>query len=197
MPRSFHALAVLLVVVASFSTACAQQLGFTIWKGETLVDGITAIRNHAGVNATYAVSSYSELEIVMKQVVRSTMALEYRAGRPFAGFTSLHLNGSLRDSSFMRNMAGTLNCFVHPKEHFTMKEPNAWSTARMYFEEPVGQSTVFVESVMRDCPLTRTAEGVYVLSMPGKKSNIYRYKDGLLQAVEVDRMFVKLVFKRA
>jgi hypothetical protein len=67
----------------------------------------------------------------------------------------------------------------------------------MYFEEPVGQSTVFVESVMRDCPLTRTAEGVYVLSMPGKKFNIYRYKDGLLQAVEVDRMFVKLVFKRA
>lgn len=197
MHRISRVLAVVLFVAVSFTSARAQQLGFTIWKGENLVGGITAIRNHPGENATYAVSSYSELEIVMKQVVRSTMALEYRAGRPFAGFTSLHLNGGLRDSSYMRNMAGTLNCFVHPKEHFTLNAANAWSTARMYFEEPVGQTTVFVESVMRNCPLNRISAGVYALDMPGKKMNIYRYDGGTLQSVEVDRMFVKLVFRRA
>ena len=187
----------LLFVAASITFLQAQQLGFTIWKGENLVGAITAIRKHPGANVTYAVSSYSELDFVLKQQVRSTMALEYRAGKPYSGFTSLHLNGSLRDSSSMRTVAGSMDCYVYPKEQFTFNGANAWSTARMYFEEPVGQTSVFVESVMRNCPLIRTEDGVYELNMPGKKTNIYRYKNGVLQAVEVDRVLIKLLFKRA
>ncbi|MBK9420284.1 MAG: hypothetical protein IPN44_04440 [Flavobacteriales bacterium] len=197
MPRSPRCIAVLLFVAASITFLQAQQLGFTIWKGENLVGAITAIRKHPGANVTYAVSSYSELDFVLKQQVRSTMALEYRAGKPYSGFTSLHLNGSLRDSSSMRTVAGSMDCYVYPKEQFTFNGANAWSTARMYFEEPVGQTSVFVESVMRNCPLIRTEDGVYELNMPGKKTNIYRYKNGVLQAVEVDRVLIKLLFKRA
>lgn len=186
----------LLPVLLGWSMATAQELGFTIWKGDVLVGGITALRMHPGDNAIYAVSSYSQIEIVAKQVVRSTMGLEYRTGRPYACFTSMHLNGSLRDSSNMRTVAAGLDCFIHPKDRFTLKGATAWTTARMYFEEPVGQSSVFVESVLRECAMRRIGEGKYRLELPGNKSNTYRYVKGILQEVEVDRPLMKLVFRR-
>lgn len=197
MPHPYRIATAFLFCCTVGISAFAQQIGFTIWKGNDLVGGITAIRQHKGENATYAVSSYSEVDVVMKQVVRSTMAMEYHEGRPIGCFTSMRLNGSLRDSTFMRSTAAGLACFVHPKSRFILASAHPWSTSRMYFEEPLGQTEVFVESVLRECPLHRIGEGRYQLELPGRKSNTYRYVDGKLQEVEVDRPLIKLVFKRA
>ncbi len=185
-----------IAVLLSCSMAMAQELGFTIWKGDALVGGITALRKHPGDNAIYAVSSYSQFEVVAKQVVRSSMGVEYRMGRPYACFTSMHLNGSLRDSSNMRGSSAGLACFIHPKERFTLRTTIPWTTSRMYFEEPVGQTSIFVESVLRECAMRRVGNGRYRLELPGNKSNTYRYVQGVLQEVEVDRPLMRLVFRR-
>lgn len=196
--RAFHRFPVaILLAGAPCMAVMAQQVDFTIWKGDAVVGGITALRKHAGENAIYAVSSHSELDIVMKQVVRSTMGMEYRSGRPYSCFTSFHLNGSLRDSSNMRARGGGLECFIHPKDRFSLTGTSPWSTSRMYFEEPVGQASVFVESVLRECAMRCIGEGRYVVELPGNRSNTYRYVGGALQEVEVDRPLMKLVFRRA
>ena len=197
MRPSYRFLAAILLAGTTCFPAMAQQLGFTIWKGDAIVGGITALRKHAGENAIYVVSSYSEIDIVMKQVVRSTMGMEYRAGRPHSCFTSFHLNGTLRDSSNMRAYGNGLACFIHPKERFSITRTPAWSTSRMFFEEPVGQRSIFVESVLRECVMRRLGEGQYRLELPGNRSNTYRYVGGALQEVEVDRPLMKLVFRRA
>ncbi|MBS1547441.1 MAG: hypothetical protein JST38_18675 [Bacteroidetes bacterium] len=174
----------------------AQQVNFIIWKDNKAVGAITALRRQTPQHTVYGISSWSEMHIVKKQVVRSSLGLEYREGRPFTCFTSFRLNGTLRDSSNMQRAGQGFNCFVHPDESFRLAGTSAWTTARMYFEEPAGQQEVFVESVLRPCPLKRTAPGRYVLELPGNKVNTYLYSGGVLQEVQVSRPLVKLVFRK-
>lgn len=189
--------AAMLLIATSSVSAMAQQVGFTIWKGDEMVGAITALRRPLDQSTVYAVSSYSEMEIVTKQVVRSSMAVEYRAGRPVSCFSSFHLNEMLRDSTRMRTDGDSLACFRHPRKRFTLVSTPQWTTSRMYFEEPVGQTAVFVESELRPCELKKTDPGIYILELPGNRTNIYHYSGGKLQQVEVNRTLMKLVFRRA
>ncbi len=186
----------LLLVLAASSPGNGQQVEFIVRKNGKIVGGITALRKPQEKRTVYAVSSYSELDLVKKQVVQSSLGIEYRNGRPYSCFTSFRLNGGLRDSSQMHKTEEGLACFVYPRERFLLNSTPAWTTARMYFEEPVDQTTIFVESVLRECALSRQAPGVYVLDLPGNKSNTYHYVKGALQEVEVVRPMLNLVFRR-
>ncbi len=192
-----RSLALFLLAMAAYNPVSAQELGFLIWKDQKVVGGITALRREADKRTVYAVSSYSEMEIIKKQVVRSSLGLEYRQGKPYACFTSFHLNQALRDSSNMRMQGDGLDCFIYPNERYRLGSTSQWSTARMYFEEPIGQNSVFVESALKDCPLRRISPGMYLLDLPGNRTNTYRYAGGMLQEVHVDRPLMKLVFRRA
>jgi hypothetical protein len=196
MYRCLRPLITLLVVAAMCHSASAQELGFIIWKEKKAVGGITALRRQADSRTIYAVSSYSEMEIIKKQVVRSSLGIEYRKGMPYTCFTSFRINGGLRDSSNMRMGSSGLDCFIYPDDRYRLDKTSAWTTSRMYFEEPLGQRSVFVESELRDCPLRPTKPGEYVLELPGNKSNTYRYVDGMLQEVVVARPLMKLVFRK-
>lgn len=179
-----------------FHAAMAQQEGFTIWKDGHRVGAITAIRHASGPDTTYAVSSISELALVTRHVVRSSLAMSYRDGMPWSCFTALRVNDALRDSSLMMRGSTGLECFVHPKERFIQASVHPWCTARLYFEEPVGQREVFVESLLQERPVEDMGEGLYRVDMAGGKANTYRYVGGVLQEVEVDRPLLKLVFRR-
>jgi hypothetical protein len=186
----------LLVSACIAVQARAQELHFSVIQGDDVVGSIVALRQHPGENATYVVSSASAMVLLKRQEVQSTLATAYRDRRPFSCFTALRVNGTLRDSSLMRPSGRAFSCFVLPKHRFTLSAAAPWSTARMYFEEPVGQHEVFVESVLRNCPLVHLGNGEYRVVLPEGKSNIYRYRKGELTEVHVNRTFLKLVFRR-
>lgn len=104
------------------------------------------------------------------------------------------LNDALRDSSHMAR--GASECFVHPEAPFTCERTTQWTTARMYFEEPIGQALIFVESALKDLPLQRTGDGTYTLTLSSNTENHYVYRGGVLQEIHIKRPMVGLVFKR-
>ena len=79
---------------------------------------------------------------------------------------------------------------------FLCERATQWTTSRLYFEEPAGQSIVFVESVLKDCPLICSAPNTYTLTFPNGNVNRYVYKGGSLQEIHVERTFLDLVFRR-
>lgn len=68
--------------------------------------------------------------------------------------------------------------------------------ARMYFEEPIGRKTIFIESVMDHGALRASAPGEYILTFPDGAVNRYVYRGGTLREIHVDRTFLDLLFKR-
>lgn len=170
---------------------------FHIFKGKDLVGSIQAERVASGGHVRYIVTSYSMVDVVSRHVVRTAMMADYNGGVLTSCHTVTHVNKGLRDSSSMSFRSGVAYCYVHPGKAFQRADAPAWTTARMYFEEPVGRSWVFVESIMQDCPLLHTGPGSYALTIPGKSVNHYTYQGGVLQEVLVDRSLFNLVFKRA
>lgn len=178
-------------------TIHGQQIRFDVWKGNSVVGSILAKRTSAGERTQYLMTSYSEFDLVMKQVVRSTVATEYRHGHLSTCHSLVTVNGNLRDSSHYAPGEEEATCYVHPDERFLHAGPVSWTTARMYYEEPIGQRTIFVESVLKPCALKNVGPGLYKLTLPGGKVNTYTYVAGRLEEIHVDRSFFDLVFKRA
>lgn len=174
----------------------AQDHRFDIWKGRDIVGSILVKRRIDGDRTHYVMSSFSEFDILWKQQVRSLVSTEYMDGGMARCHSHVTVNGTVRDSSHFHLKQDTATCYVHPDEHFVHEGRVEWTTARMYYEEPVGQPLIFVESVLHDCRLQQTGPGTYRLHLPDGKVNNYTYRNGRLEEVHVDRNFFELVFKR-
>ena len=187
-------LPVLLVFIAQ--AIHAQPGTFAIWVNDEVVGEVTVNRTTIGPRTIYSMNSISEVDVIWTQVVRTMMRTEYAGSQLTACHSSVRVNDSVRDSSSLRTDLGRVQGFVHPREQVVVPCTNAWSTARMYYEEPIGQRSIYVESVLRDCPLVPLGDGRYRLTLPNDKVNDYVYRQGVLQEIHVDRPFFDLIFKR-
>ncbi len=134
--------------------------------------------------------------MVWNRVIRTHVATEYRNGRLVRCHSSMHVNKALKDSSHLDLRTPEGHAYLHPGLRPAAVCDNIWSTARMYYEEPVGQDHVYVESVLEECPLVATGTGTYRLTLPGGKVNEYVYRAGVLQEIRVLRSLFELVFRR-
>lgn len=172
----------------------AQTLQFNVFKGDDVVGSVRAMRSEIAGRTIYIMTSHSEFDIIWKQVVRSSAIAEYINGSLNSCSTSMRVNDAVRDSSSM--VHGADRCYVHPIVPFDCDRNTEWTTARMYYEEPLSQPSIFVESVLRECPLTRSGPNTYLLTLPNKHTNRYTYLNGILQEIHIDRSFFDLVFRR-
>ena len=175
----------------------AQHITYDILKGGEVVGSVAASRTRTGDRTLYVMTSYSVMNVLWKQTVTSAMTVEYIGGILRACMSSIHVNGTVRDSSHMVTDAEGLRCHVYPRPIFRRTNALPWTTARMYFEEPVGQELVFVESVLTPCSLRRIVPGNYLLTFPNGAQSRYVYVDGELQEIHVDRLFINLLFRRS
>jgi hypothetical protein len=185
-----------LVLLLFHTAVMAQPSTFTIHVNNDVVGQVRVSKGTVGARTTYSMASLSEVVVIWRQVIRTSLITEYTGDRITACMSSVHVNGSVRDSSHMRVYHTGLAGFVHPDRTVTKPCINPWSTARMYFEEPVGQTRIYVESVLDDCVLEPLGGGRYKLIMPDNKVNFYTYRGGVLQEILVDRTLFDLVFKR-
>jgi len=185
-----------LLVGLAFSVT-AQELRFNIFKGDTEVGSIRALRSVKAGRTSYMIVSQAELTLLWKQVVHTRMQAEYEAGLLRGCHSSVTLNGTLRDSSYLSMHQGERWAYVHPRTPYRLHSSNTWTTARMYYEEPIGRSSILVESVLQDCPIRRTGPGRYEVTLPNNDRNRYTYVNGKLMEVHVDRLLINLVFRRA
>ena len=174
----------------------AQDTRFDIWKGNDLIGSVLARKTVSHDRTLYLMTSYSEIDMIWKQVIRSLVSTEYRNGTLSTCNSHVKVNGSVRDSSHFTTRTDDMHCYVHPDQRFAHHDPVAWTTARMYFEEPVGQKTIFVESVLKHCALQPLGNGQYRLTLPDGKVNRYLYTNGRLEEIHVDRSLFDLVFRR-
>jgi hypothetical protein len=195
MPR-FSASTFLLAALGLVATAgSAQVTRFQVLKADELVGNVIAMRAPTSTGTVFTMTSHCEIDLIWSQVIRSSLRTEYTGTELTSCHTSLRVNDSVRDSSSM--VKGAEQCFVHPKTAFTCERTTQWTTSRLYFEEPLGQSLIFVESVLRDCPLTPSGPNRYTLTFPNGHVNHYIYLKGLLQEIHVERPLMDLVFRRA
>ncbi|MBK7382664.1 MAG: hypothetical protein IPI81_04915 [Flavobacteriales bacterium] len=194
MKRRLHAFLFSFLVA---STANAQDGHFEILRGDQVLGRIRVERVITGNTVSYSMISASTFDLIWKRHVRTTVITHYTDGRVTGCCSSVRMNNAVRDSSLLRSIGGRGLYFKHPTSvHADDLPANEWTTARMYYEEPAGESSIFVESALADCPLVHSGVGEYSLTLPNKDRNHYIYRDGVLQEIRVDRGFFVLLFRR-
>ncbi|MDQ3100653.1 MAG: hypothetical protein M3R08_04650 [Bacteroidota bacterium] len=182
--------------IAMLQVANAQRSEFAIFKGSDKVGSIQVARSSAGDRVLYRMDSHSEFSIIWTQVVKTSVLTEYTRGVLTYCHSFLKVNDDVRDSSYMNTKGGAVQCYVHPEMLEQCDIRGEWTTARMYFEEPVSTTQIYVESVLTSCPLISSGPGNYTLTFPNKTQNHYVYRDGILQEVQVIRPLFDLLFRK-
>lgn len=180
------------------SSACLAQDGiFHILHNNKVLGTIDVLREARGDSVTYSMTSRSDFTFIWKRQVNTVARTTYVGGKVMHCLTTVREGETLRDSSMLRAIGGRGLYVVHPDKVYSAELPrNAWTTTRLYYEEPVGQDSVFVESELAEWPLVRIAPGEYILKLPNKEKNHYVYRNGVLQEIRVDRGWLGLVFRR-
>lgn len=179
------------------SGSLAQDGVFHILHNDKVLGTIDVLRVAEGDRVTFSMISHSTFTMLWKREVRTVARTQYVAGKVAHCLTTVHVGEELRDSSVLRAIGGRGLYVVHPDKVYSADLPqNPWTTARMYYEEPVGQDSVFVESELFECAVERIAPGEYILKLPNKEKNHYVYRNGLLHEIRVDRGWLGLVFRR-
>lgn len=176
--------------------ASAQNATFDILKSGDVIGNIQATRTMKGNRTYYSMISNSEFSILWKNTVESITVAEYDQNTMYSCGARMNVNGDMRDSSHLAHVGNEVRCYVHPQRKFVHTGPVEWTTARMYYEEPVGQPRIFVESVLAYCPMESTGKGTYKLTLPEGKVNHYTYVGGVLREVLVVRSLFDLIFRR-
>ena len=190
-----HALILLLFLAVG---ACPAQDGvFQILHNGNVLGKINVLRVSRGDSVTYSMVSRSNFTFLWKREVNTVTRTLYVGGRVTDCLTTVHDGEDLRDSSALRAIGGRGLYVVHPRKVYAAELPkNPWTSTRLYYEEPVGQTSVFVESELFECALERIAPGEYVLQLPNREKNHYVYRNGRLHEIRVDRGWFGLVFRR-
>lgn len=184
----------LLISSQAWSEGRSEQARFHIERGNKLIGQVLALKHSVGERTNYVMTSRAEFSLAWKHVVSTHGTTEYRNNEIYACTTAVSVNNALRDSSHMAR--GSDHCFVYPEAPFRCDRNTNWTTARMYFEEPLHQKHIFVESALRSLILQPQGEGRYLLYFPNGNTNLYVYKGGKLHEVHVKRTLVDLVFRR-
>ena len=183
------------VAMATTTSGQSDQARFHIQKGARTIGQVHALKHSTGTYTNYVMTYHAEFSLGWKQVVRTHLTTEYRNDLLTACRSVIKLNDALRDSSSMDR--GTDRCYVYPEAAFICERSTQWTTARMYFEEPLKEDFIFVESALRALALERLGDGQYLLTFPNGTSNRYVYLNGTLHEIHVKRPLVNLVFRRA
>lgn len=193
-----RALPIFLLCASPNCTVKGQDGMFNILHGGKVLGTIDVLCVKDGDRVAYSMISHSKFNVIWDQEVRTVARTHYVGGRVASCLTTVHVNHEMRDSSVLRTVAGRGLYVVHPRTVYSAALPeNPWTTARMYYEEPVGQDSVFVESELIECAVERIAPGEYILKLPNKEKNHYVYRNGQLLEIRVDRGWLDLVFRRA
>jgi len=186
----------LLWAFAGLHNAAAQPSTFHILKGGSVVGKVSVDRTVKGDRVAYTMTSLAQVVVIWTQDIRTSMAAEYVGGKLQSCHAVVLVNDEVRDSSNMYSVQGRKVGYIHPDGVVNAEVNTSWTTARMYYEEPVGQRSIYVESALKECPLVATGAGVYHLTLPNGHVNQYVYRSGVLHEILVDRTFFDLVFRR-
>lgn len=171
-----------------------QQVEFTINIGSKEIGEITANKELIQNREVYKVVSDATFRIIWKYHRTSEMTVIYINDTLESSVSINKMNDDVKAlSKFWKDDNG-YKC--HHQDKIEMEEnPVLFSTVKLYFQEPVNVDSVYSETFLEMSYLEDLGDHRYKLFLPGNRKNTYRYDNGILQEVKVDRTF-DILFKK-
>jgi hypothetical protein len=175
----------------------AQQLSFDIWLMNKKIGTALVTKSHeTGGHERYKMYSSAVAKVLFtEQKSEVTFDVLFKGGQLLRSLYKIikeeeQVHTTVDKTATQYNVVSTLG-----NRTFTGAVP--MSSIQLYFKEPVGVSKVFVERLGNFLAITKTAPGTYEYTLPDGIKNIYRYKNGVLQELEIKKGIGSVYMKPA
>ncbi|GJM29126.1 MAG: hypothetical protein DHS20C17_17610 [Cyclobacteriaceae bacterium] len=167
-------------------------------RGGKEIGEISASLEESSYTETYTILSDVSFRILWKQYRRKTSNLVVYQGESMkTSYCGVYMNNDLQDSTAMHKEQNSYRVFKYPDGRYQLDNTELnFSTAKLYFQEPVGVQNVYSERFLQQCRLEAQGNHRYKLHLPDNKKNYYTYKDRQLVAVSIERTWFNLEFRK-
>ena len=187
-----------LVLVMCTSGLSGQQHQYSVHRGGKEIGEISASLTETTYTKTYEILSDVSFKVLWKKYNRKTSNLVvYQEESVKTSHCGVYMNEDLQDSTTMAKVQNSYRVFKYPGDHYMLDDIELnFTTAKLYFQEPVGIRNVYSERFLQPCRLEDQGDHTYKLHLPDNKTNYYTYKDRQLVAVSIERTWFNLEFRR-
>jgi hypothetical protein len=174
-----------------------QNQEYTILWGKDEIGSMTVSKTVVGSKVEYGFEADVEFRVILKykrhtevKAIFKNDTLEYCSSKSL-------MNGDLKDFKSSHRINNSYQVIEHPSDSSFYNGFIRHTVARMYFEEPTKTlKETYAEGYSKFCPIEALGSGNYKLYLSDDKTNIYKYVNGKLQEVQVNRTWFDLIFKR-
>ena len=187
----------LFLVISVFTNVLAQNASFTIYQGKKKLGTITTNKVVDGTKSTYVVNSDVVYYIFKKFHRVSKMQATYQNGVLQSSIAKAFTNDKIEEEGVTTRKSGHYQCKEMGKEKESINESEIrYSISSLYFEEPVNRTNVYSERFLNFGTIEHTGNHVYKVTLNGSSVNYYKYKNGQLDSIDIQRVGFHLQFKR-
>jgi len=180
----------LLAMLGSISSSCAQTQNFDIFLFDNKVGTMSVSRKDYG-NGTiyYELKSHSEAKVMfIKKILDVEMTSTYEKGKMVRCYSRYTVNGKT-ETYVSASWDGTRYNVETEKGTSTHAKEVAYSVLHLFYKEPSAQQSLWSERVGQQLPILHKGNGVYEFKNPGAATNIYKYENGKVKEVEMKATF--------
>lgn len=177
--------------------APAQQLSFDIWMLNKKIGSAFVTKSlETGGHERYKMNSSAVAKVLFtEQKSEVTFDVLFKGGQLLRSLYKIikdeeQVHTTVDKSATQYHVVSTLG-------NRTFSGAVPMSSIQLYFKEPIGVSKVFVERIGNFLTITKTAPGTYEYTLPDGIKNIFRYKNGVLQEVEIKKGIGSVYMKPA
>ncbi len=189
---------VLWLIASLGSELYGQKHHYSVHRGGKEIGAITASLIEVQETQTYEIHSDVRFKVLWKNYHRKTSNLvTYLGDTMKTSSLGIYMNDDLQDSTTIKFELNNYRCYRYPDDRFILQDTHLqFTTAKLYFQEPVGVHRVYSERFLQYCSLEQQGDHHYKLSLPSGKTNYYTYKDSKLEKVLIDRTWFNLEFRK-
>jgi hypothetical protein len=177
------------IPVPNFNT-----LNYDILVSDTKIGEMRAIKNERGAWATYSIHTNISFRVFESYDINYQLSSSYKNNVMMETVLKNIVNGATENNMHLK-WDGTKYQGHNNADKISVSEKIRYSTARMYFHEPLGIEKVFSEKFVVFQPLRINRKNEYILHLEDGNKSKYTYVNGICTEVHTSKNLVKINIK--
>ena len=182
-------LSVLAVGSAHAPANIKSQATYEVKIGHKMLGELKVTKHQMGDREAYEFHQVTEDGLLHKSKVEYTMSSLYERGKLVQMEMRNIMDEVLLQSSDLKLVDGVYQIHTDLGNMEIPEDELRPGSASMFFQEPVGLTSVFHERHGRNVELTKKSDNIYELALPNGGREVYTYKNGKVFYVMIDKTF--------
>ena len=176
-------------------SVAAQTRNYDVLLGDKKVGSVTAYKIAKEGKTTFKTDFKIKIRLIKLYDVQSITTSVYERDVLLSSSMMVYDDGKLDEEKNIKKENSTYRCTDCEDAPIVANKLIHSNIAKVYFVEPTIHHEVYTERYLGFGTMTSLDNHKYKYEMPNGDENVYQYKDGKLETIDVKRFLYHLTFK--